>query len=97
MRSGSGRILDDGTMKKIDLGNKYMDGSVLFTDDMYGSAIPEGEKGKILKYKVNNFDEEEDEFTLEYSSQTSKDNRLVWIEFPIDESLMHAASVEMMK
>ena len=46
-------------MTKVGLGKKYVDGSVLLTNDIYGGANPEGAKGNILKYKVTGFYEEE--------------------------------------
>ena len=52
----------------IGLGKKYVDGSILLTDDTYSGVITEGYKGNIFKYKVTDFDEEEDKFTLAYSA-----------------------------
>ena len=53
-------------MTKVGLEKKYLDESVLLTDNIYGGAIPEGVKENIFKYKVTGFDEEEDKFTLAY-------------------------------
>ena len=90
-------LLDDGAVTKIDLGKKYVDGSVLLTSDIYGDAIPEGVKENIYKYKFTDFYEELEKFTLKYSAQSIEDNGFVWIDFPYNESLMHDVSVEMLK
>ena len=41
-----------------------MDVSVLLTYDIYGGAIIEGAKGNLFKYKLTDFDEEEEKLTL---------------------------------
>ena len=84
-------------MTKVCLGKKYADGSVMLTDDIYGGTIPEEAKGKLFKYKVTDFDEEEDKFTLKYLAQAIRENGYVWIGFPYNESLMHDLYVEMVK
>ena len=88
---------DDGAVTKVGFRKKYVDGSVLLTDDIYGGAIPEGAKGNIFKYNMTYFDEEEEKFILTYSAQDIRENLFVWIYFPEDEILMHDVSVEMEK
>ena len=78
--------MGDGTVTNFVLGKKYVDGYVLLTDDICGSAIPERAKGNIFKCKVSDFDEKEHKFTLKYSAQAMKDNGYVWINFPDAES-----------
>ena len=73
-------MFDDGAVTKVGLGKKYVDGSVLLTYDIYGSTIPEEYKGNIFKYKVTDFDEEEEKFNLAYSAQAIKENEFVWID-----------------
>ena len=46
-----------------------MDGSLLLIYDIYGGKITEGAKGNIFKYKLTDFDEEEEKSTLAYLSQ----------------------------
>ena len=88
---------DDGAVTKVGFRKKYVDGSVLLTDDIYGVVIPEGAKGNIFKYNMTYFDEEEEKFILTYSAQDIRENLFVWIYFPEDEILMHDVSVEMVK
>ena len=40
---------DDGTVKNLGPGKKDVGGSVLLTDNIYGSAIPEGFKENIFQ------------------------------------------------
>ena len=46
----------DGAVTKFGLVKKYVDGSVMLIDDIYGGVITEGSKGKLFKYKVTDFD-----------------------------------------
>jgi hypothetical protein len=66
-------------MKKVDKAPLLTGQSALFTDAIYGKAIPPEHKGKYFLYYVRSYDAETEEFTVKYRNSMIMGDGLKWI------------------
>ena len=58
---------------------------ILLDESICGSKVPPPAQGELFKYKVIHYNEDKDEFKLQFMEQAIELNGIKWIDFPSTE------------